>query len=83
MKYILLSALLLLPACDKAFHAGFGGMISLSVTEVTGSKGLGCAASVVAGIAKEMIDPIPDPFDIAATAIGGCTVRKVLQLENK
>jgi hypothetical protein len=31
----------------------------------------------VAGIAKEVIDPIPDPFDIAATVAGGCGLMAV------
>lgn len=72
MRIVLLLALLTLPACDKALHAGVGAGISLAVTDMTGSRELGCAAATVAGIGKEMIDPIPDPFDIAATIAGGC-----------
>lgn len=74
MKYLALLALVLLPSCDKALHFGVGYGISSVVTDMTGSRPLGCAAAVLAGAAKEAIDFIPDPFDFAATAAGGCMV---------
>lgn len=74
MKYVALLALVLLPACDKALHFGVGYGISTVVTDMTGSRPLGCAAAIVAGAAKEAIDFIPDPIDFAATAAGGCMV---------
>lgn len=74
MRILLILPLLALPACDKALHAGAGAGISAVVYKASGSKELGCAASVVAGVAKEVIDPIPDPFDIMATVAGGCGV---------
>jgi hypothetical protein len=46
--------------------------ISTVVTDITKSPELGCASAVVAGLAKEAIDFIPDPFDFVATAAGGC-----------
>jgi hypothetical protein len=72
MRSLTILALLVLPACDKALHFGAGTVISGAVYEATGSRQLGCAAATVAGVAKEVIDPIPDPFDIAATVAGGC-----------
>lgn len=72
MKRFSVLLLLVLPACDKALHAGAGAAISLSVYEATGNRELSCLASAVVGVAKEAIDPIPDPFDIAATIAGGC-----------
>jgi hypothetical protein len=72
MKYIILASLIFLAGCDKALHFGAGLAISTVVTDVTKSPELGCASAVVAGLAKEAIDFIPDPFDFAATAAGGC-----------
>lgn len=72
LKYVALSAILLLPACDKTAHYGAGFIIGSAVTDVTGSRPLGCAAAVVAGAAKEYVDFVPDPFDFAATVAGGC-----------
>lgn len=79
MRWIALAALLLLPACDKAMHGAVGFGISSFVAEATGIRELGCAASAVAGVAKEMIDPIPDPFDIAATIAGGCAATEAVR----
>jgi hypothetical protein len=73
---VILLTLLILPSCDKSLHAGVGAGISLAVTDITGSRELGCAAATIAGVGKEMIDPIPDPFDIAATIAGGCVITK-------
>lgn len=72
MRSAALAALLLLPACDKVFHFGAGFAVSGFVTEVTQSRPMGCAAAVVVGLAKEAVDFIPDPFDLAATIAGGC-----------
>ena len=72
MRTLLILSLITLAGCDKALHFGAGSAISATVYEATGSRQLGCAAATVAGVAKEVIDPIPDPFDIAATIAGGC-----------
>jgi hypothetical protein len=77
MRGLAILGLLVLPACDKALHAGAGAGIAAVVYDVTGSKGAGCVMATVAGIAKEVIDPIPDPFDIAATVAGGCGLMAV------
>jgi hypothetical protein len=79
LRLLPLAAILALPACDKALHFGAGAGIAAVVYDATGSKGLGCAAATVAGIGKEMIDPIPDPFDIAATVAGGCGLVAVIE----
>lgn len=71
MKYAVLVLLLLLPACDKAAHLGAGFIISGGTTEVTGDRSMGCAASIVAGVAKEAFG-VFDPLDIIATVVGGC-----------
>lgn len=75
MRSAALLSLLLLAGCDKAIHFGAGFAISGVVTDITGSRPMGCVAAVVAGIAKEAIDFIPDPFDLAATIAGGCAVQ--------
>lgn len=73
MKTLLLIPLFFtLASCDKVLHLGAGFAISTAVEEVTGSKELGCASAIMAGAAKEMIDFIPDPFDLFATVAGGC-----------
>lgn len=73
-RVALLATMFLVSACDKALHAGAGAGIAAVVYDVTGSREAGCVMATVAGVAKEMIDPIPDPFDIIATAAGGCAV---------
>jgi hypothetical protein len=72
MKYLILASLIFLVGCDKALHYGVGLGISTAVTSATKSPELGCAAAVVAGLAKEAVDFVPDPFDFVATAAGGC-----------
>lgn len=74
MKYVVLIALLLLPACDKGAHLAAGFTIGAFVAEVTKSEPLGCIAAIVIGAVKEAVDIIPDPIDFLATVAGGCAV---------
>lgn len=71
MSRLVILALLLLPACDKAAHLGAGFIISGGVTDATDSRALGCVASIIAGVAKEAFG-VFDPMDIIATVAGGC-----------
>lgn len=71
MTRLAILALLLLPACDKAAHLGAGFIIGGAVTEATDSRALGCAASIIAGVAREAFG-VFDPLDIIATVAGGC-----------
>jgi len=71
MKYAVILILLLLPSCDKAAHLGAGFIISGAATEITDDRAMGCAASIIAGIAKEAFG-VFDPLDIVATVVGGC-----------
>jgi hypothetical protein len=80
LKHAVLAIVLLaLPSCDKALHFGVGAGIAAVTYDITGSKEAGCVMATVAGVAKEMIDPIPDPFDIAATVAGGCGLVAVIE----
>jgi hypothetical protein len=76
MKYVVLISALALTGCDKALHFAVGAGISAAVTDMTQSPALGCVAATVAGIAKEAIDFIPDPLDLAATVAGGCVAAR-------
>jgi len=61
---------------DKTLHHVAGLVISDVVTKETGSRELGCLAATIAGVVKESIDVIPDPFDLVATIVGGCVIEQ-------
>jgi len=74
----LLVLLALVSGCgapDKFNHYVVGAGVSRAVTEVTGNQWAGCAAAIVAGVAKEVYDSrthAPERMDAYATAGGGC-----------
>lgn len=80
MSRIFLFLLLFMAACtqsDKANHYLVGAGVSRAVSEATGNPWAGCAAAILAGIAKEAIDSrthAPDTYDAVATGLGGCQV---------
>lgn len=82
MKSIMITCAFCLSACaggipqDKALHLAAGAVTASLVTEATGNPWMGCAASMILGIGKEIYDSrthAPDGMDALIT-LGGCSV---------
>lgn len=77
MRWLILTLFLTACAQDKVGHFTAGAVTSGIVTEMTGDPVKGCLAALCIGILKETYDCSShdsDPWDILATASGGCLI---------
>lgn len=81
-RIAMISACILLGGCtlkfgpDKIDHSIVGVAVAGTVDGIGGSLRSACAASILAGAAKEVYDSTGrgdvDPMDFASTAVSGC-----------
>lgn len=87
MRCLAIFIVLSLSACsipiDKQLHIGVGSSIAGVSSELGGSWEQSCAASAIAGLAKEAYDSTGhgtvDVMDFVATAVSGCVVAYAIE----